>query len=86
MSDNKTPSEQPETIEVITYSKQPERPRIGTLRMLMRMALGSAVIGRHLDFALLAKGRETLIYVCKYCFQRSSSDFGQVGRGPDQRG
>lgn len=46
MTDNKPLSEKDEPIEVITYSKQPERPRIGTLRMLMRMALGSAVIGR----------------------------------------
>ncbi len=46
MTDNKPLSEKDEPIEVITYSKQPERPRIGTLRMLMRMALGSTIIGR----------------------------------------
>jgi hypothetical protein len=46
MSDDKSPNEQPETIEVITYSKQPEQPRIGTMRMLMRMALGGTIIGR----------------------------------------
>ncbi len=46
MTDNKPLSEKDEPLEVITYSKQPERPRIGTLRMLMRMALGSTIIGR----------------------------------------
>ena len=46
MSDSQLPNQQDEPVEVITYAKGPERPRIGTLRMLMRMALGGAVIGR----------------------------------------
>jgi hypothetical protein len=35
-----------EQIEVITYSTKKSAPRIGTVRMMMRLALGSAVIGR----------------------------------------
>jgi hypothetical protein len=35
-----------EQIEIITYSTKKSAPRIGTLRMVMRLALGSAVIGR----------------------------------------
>lgn len=46
MSNSKPSSEQNDKIEVITYSTQPEKPRVGTLRMLMRMALGSTIIGR----------------------------------------
>jgi hypothetical protein len=46
MSDSKAPREESETIEVITYVKQPDQPPVGTLRMLMRMALGGAIIGR----------------------------------------
>ena len=46
MSNNTIPDEQNESIEVITYSKQPGTPRIGTVRMLVRMVLGGAVIGR----------------------------------------
>jgi len=46
MSDSRSPNNQDESIEVITYSKQPDKPRVGTVRMLMRMALGGAVIGR----------------------------------------
>jgi hypothetical protein len=46
MSDSKSPGDQNGSIEVITYSKQPDRPRVGTVRMLMRMVLGGAVIGR----------------------------------------
>jgi hypothetical protein len=46
MSDSRSLNEQDEPIEVITYSKPPDKPRVGTVRMLMRMALGGAVIGR----------------------------------------
>jgi len=46
MSNSKPSSEQNDKIEVITYSTQPDKPRVGTLRMLMRMALGSTIIGR----------------------------------------
>ncbi len=35
-----------EQIEIITYSTKKSAPRIGTVRMVMRLALGSAVIGR----------------------------------------
>lgn len=34
------------SIEAASRSKQGDKPRIGTLRMLMRLALGSAIIGR----------------------------------------
>jgi len=46
MSDSKPINQGNEKVEVITSSKQPDKPRIGTVRMLMRMALGGAVIGR----------------------------------------
>lgn len=46
ISNSKPSSEQNDKIEVITYSTQPDKPRVGTLRMLMRMALGSTIIGR----------------------------------------
>lgn len=46
MTESKPPGEESESIEVITYSEQPDQPRVGTLRMLMRMALGGAIIGR----------------------------------------
>jgi hypothetical protein len=35
-----------EKIEVITYSKKADEPKTGTLRMVMRLALGGAIIGR----------------------------------------
>lgn len=35
-----------EQIEIITYSTKKSAPKIGTARMMMRLALGSAVIGR----------------------------------------
>ena len=35
-----------EQIEIITYSTKKSAPRIGTVRMMMRLALGGAVIGR----------------------------------------
>jgi len=35
-----------EQIEIITYSTKKSAPKIGTVRMMMRLALGSAVIGR----------------------------------------
>jgi hypothetical protein len=47
MSDSKPPGKQNEPVEVINYAKGPQKPRVGTLRMLMRMALGGAVIGRN---------------------------------------
>ena len=46
MSNDNIPDEQNESIDLITYIRQPDTPRIGTVRMLMRMALGAAVIGR----------------------------------------
>ena len=46
MSDNIPPSEEKETVEILTYATQQQRPRVGSLRMLMRMALGGAIIGR----------------------------------------
>lgn len=46
MTESKPPGEERQSIEVITPPEQPGQPRIGTLRMLMRMALGGAVIGR----------------------------------------
>lgn len=45
MSDSKPQNKQDKSVEVITYAKQPGKPRVGTLHMLMRMALGGAVIG-----------------------------------------
>ena len=35
-----------EQIEIITYSTKKSAPRIGTVRMMMRLVLGNAVIGR----------------------------------------
>jgi hypothetical protein len=35
-----------EQIEIITYSTEKSAPRIGTIRMLMRLALGSTIIAR----------------------------------------
>lgn len=46
MSEDKNLSGEGEKIEVITYSQSADEPKIGTLRMLMRMALGGAIIGR----------------------------------------
>jgi len=46
MSDNDHPGEEREPVEVITVSEMQNTPRIGSLRMLMRLVLGSAVIGR----------------------------------------
>jgi len=46
MSDNKQPIEELKSVEVLTYSKQQKKPRVGSIRMLMRMALGNAIIGR----------------------------------------
>jgi hypothetical protein len=46
MSNDNIPDEQNGSIDLITYIRQPDTPRIGTVRMLMRMALGAAVIGR----------------------------------------
>jgi hypothetical protein len=46
MDEDKNRSGENEKIEVITYSKPVDEPKIGTLRMLMRMALGGAIIGR----------------------------------------
>jgi hypothetical protein len=46
MTESMPPGEDHESIEVITYSEQTHQPRVGTLRMLMRMALGGAVLGR----------------------------------------
>jgi hypothetical protein len=46
MSNDNIPDEQNGSIDLITYIRQPDTPRIGTVRMLMRMALGAAIIGR----------------------------------------
>ncbi|UCF27946.1 MAG: hypothetical protein JSW42_15200 [Chloroflexota bacterium] len=46
MSEDKNLSGESEKIEVITYSKPADEPKIGTLRMVMRLALGGAIIGR----------------------------------------
>jgi len=46
MSDNEQPGEELKPAEVLTYSKQTNKPRVGSIRMLMRMALGGAIIGR----------------------------------------
>ena len=42
MSNDNIPDEQNGSIDLITYIRQPDTPRIGTVRMLMRMALGAA--------------------------------------------
>lgn len=46
MSEIKPPDDQENIVEVITYTKPVKKPRVGTLRMLMRMALGGAVMGQ----------------------------------------
>jgi len=46
MKEDENPSGGSEKIEVITHSKPVGGPRIGTIRMMMRMALGGAIIGR----------------------------------------
>lgn len=46
MSEIKPPGDQENIVEVITYTKPAKKPRVGTLRMLMRMALGGAVMGQ----------------------------------------
>jgi len=46
MNDSKPPRKEKETVEVLTSATQLQRPRVGSLRMLMRMALGGAIIGR----------------------------------------
>ena len=46
MKDDNIFNEEREQIEVITYFKKEKEPRVGTVRMMMRLALGSVVIGR----------------------------------------
>ena len=46
MDEDKINSGESEKFEVITYSESVDKPKIGTLRMVMRLALGGAVIGR----------------------------------------
>lgn len=46
MSEDKNHSQEGKKIEVITYSKPLDEPKVSTLRMVMRMALGGALIGR----------------------------------------
>lgn len=46
MSDDNQVSNPKQPVEVIRYSPVKTEPRVGTLRMLMRMALGGAVIAR----------------------------------------
>ncbi|MFL7892617.1 MAG: hypothetical protein ACK2UM_04840 [Anaerolineales bacterium] len=46
MSDEDISTEGREPIEVITNTRPQNKPRVGTFRMLMRMALGGVVIGR----------------------------------------
>jgi hypothetical protein len=46
MDEDKINSGESEKFEVITYSKPVDEPKVGTLRMVMRLALGGAIIGR----------------------------------------
>lgn len=46
MNDDNPLNSEREQVEIITYSTKRSTPKIGTLRMMMRMALGGAVIGR----------------------------------------
>jgi hypothetical protein len=46
MTEDNNLSQEGEKIEVITYSKPVDEPIVGTLRMVMRMALGGTLIGR----------------------------------------
>jgi hypothetical protein len=46
MNEEKNLAGEPEKIEVITYAKPVAEPKIGTLRMVIRLALGGASIGR----------------------------------------
>ncbi len=46
MKDDNPLNGEREQVEIITYSTKKSAPRIGTVRMMMRLALGSAVIGR----------------------------------------
>jgi hypothetical protein len=46
MNDDNPLNGEREEVEIITYSTKKTTPKIGTVRMMMRMALGGAVIGR----------------------------------------
>ena len=46
MKDDNPLNGEREQVEIITYSTKKSAPRIGTVRMMMRLALGGAVIGR----------------------------------------
>ena len=46
MKDDNPLNGEQEQIEIITHSTKKSAPRIGTVRMMMRLALGGAVIGR----------------------------------------
>lgn len=46
MKDEKQFNSEGEQIEIISYSTKKSTPRTGTLRMMMRLVLGGAVIGR----------------------------------------
>lgn len=46
MKDDNPLNGEQEQIEILTYSTKKSAPRIGTVRMMMRLALGGAVIGR----------------------------------------
>jgi hypothetical protein len=62
MSDEYIPTEERVSIEIITDTRRQNQPRVGTFRMLMRMALGSVVLGREeLNNRFQAKQSETHI-------------------------
>jgi transposase-like protein len=46
MNDDNPLNGEREQVEIITYSTKRSTPKIGTVRMMMRMALGGAIIGR----------------------------------------
>jgi len=46
MKDDNPHNSEQDQVEVITYSTPKRLPRVGTIRMIMRLALGGAVIGR----------------------------------------
>ncbi len=46
MNDDKPQEGKGGKIEIITYSSRKTAPKIGTIRMLMRLALGGAILGR----------------------------------------
>lgn len=62
MKDDNLFNEERDHIEVITYIKKEKEPRVGTVRMMMRLALGSVVIGREeMKNRFQAKQSETAV-------------------------